>query len=412
MTRSEIAAFRTTYEENLAQSVIPFWETHSPDRESGGYFTCLDRDGTVFDTDKFVWMQGREVWGFSMLHRRLAPEARWVDLARLGAEFLRAHGRAENGDWYFALDREGRPLVQPYNIFADCFCAVALAEYHRASGEQWALRLATGTWRRIQERRTNPKGIWTKQIPENRRLLAMNMPMMNLWMAREMADLLPAADVREIVNQAVNQVLTLHVDRGRRAVFERVLPGGGHPDSMEGRLLTPGHALETLWFLLLVAEDRGDHAMIDDLAQIMLWVIERGWDAKFGGIFYYQDFGGFPTEKLEADMKLWWVHAEALCAFLLAYRLTGSARHEEWFRKIHQWTWSRFPDPMHGEWFGYLDRRGEPALTLKGGKWKGFFHIPRALLACAGWLRQMEAACGPDGAFAPAFAAARRGGAS
>lgn len=414
MTKSEIAAFRSTYEQNLTGSVIPFWERYSPDREHGGYFTCLERDGTVFDTDKFVWLQGREVWGFSLLHRVLAPEPRWLEMARLGAEFLRAHGRAPNGDWYFSLDREGRPLVQPYNIFADCFCAVALGEYHRATGEEWALQTATGTWRRVQERKANPKGQWTKQIGENRRMLAMNMPMMNVWMASELRGLLPDADLDAIVDQALRQVLDLHVDRAAKAVFERVLPDGGHLDCMEGRLLTPGHALETLWLLLEVAEGRGDRRTIDELAEIMLWVIERGWDPRYGGIFYYQDFKGFPTEKLESDMKLWWVHAEALCAFLLAYRLTGSARHEEWFRRIHDWTWARFPDPVHGEWFGYLDRRGEVALSLKGGKWKGFFHVPRALVKLTRWLGEMEAACASGASYAPIGreAAARSGAAT
>jgi N-acylglucosamine 2-epimerase len=33
----------------------------------------------------------------------------------------------------------------------------------------------------------------------------------------------------------------------------------------------------------------------------------------------------------------------------------------------------------YGEWFGYLNRRAEVLLPLKGGKWKGCFHIPRAL---------------------------------
>jgi N-acylglucosamine 2-epimerase len=28
-------------------------------------------------------------------------------------------------------------------------------------------------------------------------------------------------------------------------------------------------------------------------------------------------------------------------------------------------------------WYGYLNRRGEVLFSLKGGKWKGFFHVPR-----------------------------------
>ncbi|WP_455381053.1 AGE family epimerase/isomerase [Salinispira pacifica] len=395
MTPQRASELKKEYEEDLFERVIPFWERHSLDREQGGYFSCLERDGTVFDTDKFAWMQGREVWGFSRLctlYGERMPERRpaWLDAARLGAQFLRAHGRAPNGDWYFALDRAGKPLVEPYNIFSDCFISLGLAEYFRASGEQWALDTALATYRRIGERLPRPKGAWTKQIGENRPLAAMALPMMQIWMAWELRGLLPESDAEHMIDENVDRIFRLHVDRELRTVFERVLPDGSHPESMDGRLLNPGHALEVLWFILRIAGERGDRRMIDDIVDIMLWCIERGWDEKYGGIFYYRDYRNFPTEKLESDMKLWWVHAEALCAFLLATRLTGSAEHERWFERIHEYTFARFPDREHGEWYGYLDRRGEVSQTLKGGKWKGFFHVPRALFTCIGWLSQME----------------------
>jgi N-acylglucosamine 2-epimerase len=399
MLRSEIAAYRSQYEKELFESVVPFWERYSFDRECGGYYSCIDRDGTIFDSDKFLWMQGRELWGFSKLYNAVRPEARWLDAARLGADFLREHGKAPNGDWYFALDRSGRPLVQPYNIFSDCFCAAAFAGYSKASGEGWARDFAVGGYRRIQERKSNPKGIWTKQISENRPIKAMAMPMIQLWLAEEFADLIPEAELKPIVDASMDQVLNLHIDRKEHVVFERMFADGTHPDCMEGRLLNPGHALETLWLVLRVAEARGDRGLIEDVAEVMLWTVERGWDEKYGGIFYYQDFKGFPTEKLESSMKLWWVHVEAIMAFLLAYKLTGKEVYETWFKRIHDWTWTHFPDPANGEWFGYLDRRGEVALTLKGGKWKGFFHVPRALLNCATWLGEMERACAGGGEY-------------
>ncbi|MBL8966500.1 MAG: AGE family epimerase/isomerase, partial [Spirochaetaceae bacterium] len=401
--KSDIASLKALYDRELFESVAPFWERHGPDRECGGYFSCLDRDGAVFDTDKVLWMQGRGLWCFSKLYAGVAPEPRWLELARLGADFLRDKGRAPNGDFWFSVDRRGNPLVQPYNIFTDCFCAAGFAEYGRASGEGWATELAVGTYRRIQERRRDPKGPWTKQIAANRPVKAMAMPMMQVWMAGEMRGLVPEPELRERVDEAVAQVLELHVDEGRKAVFERVHPDGTRPDCMEGRLLTPGHALETLWFIMRVAAERGDRGLVGRLKEAMLWTAERGWDAEYGGIYYYQDYEGRPTEKIESSMKLWWVHAEALAAFLLAYKLTGDPACEAWFRRIQEWTWSRFPDPEYGEWYGYLDRRGEVALTLKGGKWKGFFHIPRCLLACSGWLGEMSGACGADGEYRPPF---------
>lgn len=59
------------YKTELLDSVLPFWLNNSIDKEYGGYFSCLDRDGSVYDTDKFIWLQGREVWLFSMLCNKL-----------------------------------------------------------------------------------------------------------------------------------------------------------------------------------------------------------------------------------------------------------------------------------------------------------------------------------------------------
>ena len=59
------------YRSELFDNVLPFWLNKSRDKECGGYFTCLDREGNVFDTDKFVWLQGREVWMFSMLYNNV-----------------------------------------------------------------------------------------------------------------------------------------------------------------------------------------------------------------------------------------------------------------------------------------------------------------------------------------------------
>ena len=392
---SDLARLRDKYRRNLEESVMPFWLSHSQDSEQGGYWTCLERDGTVFDTDKFLWLQGRGVWMASELYNTYRQDPAWLAYARLGADFMKRHGRNPDGDWYFALDRAGRPLVEAYNIFSDCFAAAGFAEYARATGDGEAREIAVTTYRRIQERRDNPKGRFTKQIGVPRPIMAMAFPMIQVWLAEEMGDLVDAGLKRSLLQGAIDQVTRLHIDRERKAVFERVLPDGSHPDCMEGRLLTPGHALEVLWFILRAVErdprtpDR--QALIDVMTEAMLWTADFGWDRTFGGFYYYMDSEGRSPEKLEWDMKLWWVHAEALCAFLLAYKVTRKPIYWEWFRRVDDYVWARFDDPGHGEWFGYLHRAGDPATTQKGGKWKGCFHVPRALLTCIRILEEIEA---------------------
>ena len=387
--------FEKTSEEfktELLTNVTPFWEKFSIDKECGGYFSCIDRNGTIYDTDKFLWMQGRELWCWSYLYRCISPKPEWLNMASHGADFVSKFGQASNGDYYFSLDRKGKPLVQPYNIFSDCFCAAGLAEFGKITKQSWATESAVKTWHRIQERQANPKGQWNKQISENRPIHAMNMPMIQLWLSQVFEGIIDSEVLTPVVANSVKSIYTMHINKEKEAVFEKVHLNGAPVQGMDGRLLSPGHALETLWFMLNAINNYGEAILslidttrdeaITTITEAMLWTFKRGWDSTYGGIYYYLDYEGFPPEKLEWDMKLWWVHAEALCAFLLAYKTTGDTKFLECFDEVKNWSWNHFRDPDFGEWFGYLHQDGTPALLSKGGKWKGMFHIPRALIEC------------------------------
>ncbi len=373
---TELAAL---YRDALFQDVIPFWERHSLDRECGGYFTCLDRAGRVFDTDKFVWLQARQVWTFSMLYNRAERREEWLDVARLGADFLRQHGMDTEGNWYFALDRQGRPLVQPYNIFSDCFAAMAFSQYALAAGDEPARELALRTYQNILRRKDNPKGKYNKAVPGARPLKSLALPMILANLTLELEWMLPAERLDETIEMCLGEVWGLFLDRERMLLFEHVAPDGSHPDCFDGRLINPGHSIEAMWFLMDIGRRRGDRALIERAVDVVLSTLAFGWDEQYGGIFYFLDAQGRPPQQLEWDQKLWWVHLETLVALVMGYALTGRRECWEWYERVHDYTWTHFPDPEYGEWFGYLNRQGEVLLSLKGGKWKGCFHVPRAL---------------------------------
>lgn len=380
------------YRDELLESVVPFWESHSVDEEFGGYFTCLARDGSVFDSDKFVWLQNRQVWTFSTLYSEVERRDGWLAIAERGARFLAEHGRDENGDWYFALDRRGRPLVQPYNIFSDCFAAMAFSQYARASGEEWAVEVANQAYVNVLRRRSNPKGKYEKAFPGTRPLRSLAVPMILANLTLEMEWLLDSGTADAVLDETVREVMTDFLDPELGLLREAVGPRGEVVDSFAGRLLNPGHGIEAMWFLMDVAERRRDTELRDRAIEVVLRTIEFAWDEEHGGLFYFMDAQGHPPEQLEWDQKLWWVHLETLVALAKAWRLTGRGDCRAELQRIHDYAWRHFPDPEHGEWFGYLDRRGAPLMTLKGGKWKGCFHVPRALLLCWRELERVEQA--------------------
>lgn len=379
------ADFRTLaaqYRAALLRDVLPFWEKHSIDRVAGGYLTCLERDGSVYDTDKFVWLQARQVWTFAMLHNRLEPRPGWLAVARHGAAFLLQHARAPSGDWYFSLTREGRPLIQPYNIFSDCFAAMALSQYAQATRDDGVKQVALRTFERILERRADPKGGYSKSVPGTRPMISFSLPMILINLVGELEWMLPPGRRERTIAASLAEVFTCFLSPERGVLHEHVGPDGAKLDTFDGRLLNPGHGIEAMWFVLDVAERQNDRALAEQAVRIALATLEAGWDREHGGIFYFMDLHGHPPQQLEWDQKLWWVHVETLIALLKAYRLTGRAECWAWFERVHEYTWRHFPDPTHGEWFGYLNRRGEVLLSLKGGKWKGCFHVPRALFQC------------------------------
>ena len=371
------------YKNELLNQVIPFWLTYSKDKKNGGFFTCLDREGKVFDTDKFMWLQGRELWCFSMLYDKVEARPEWLEMALHGAKFMGQYGRDTQGNWYFSLTADGRPLVQPYNIFSDCFAMMGFAALDKIHPSSTYREIVQQTFHNILARRDNWKGPYNKAYPGTRPLKNFSLPMILCNLSLEAEHILGSQLVEEFIPGVIHEVMEVFYQKDTGLTLENVQPDGSFSDSFEGRLLNPGHVIEAMWFIMDLGHRLGNQTLIEQACERMLSTLEYGWDHTYGGIFYFLDCKGYPPQQLEWDQKLWWVHVEALVGLAKGYRYTGSEKCKLWFEKLHEYTWQHFKDPEFPEWYGYLNRRGEVLLPLKGGKWKGCFHVPRAL--CQVW---------------------------
>lgn len=378
----DFKALAEQYKHELLDSVIPFWLDKSQDKEYGGYFTCLDRDGSVYDTDKFIWLQGREVWMFAKLYNEVEHNPAWLACAEQGAQFLLKHAHDGNLNWYFALDREGHPLVEPYNIFSYTFAVIAFGQLAIATGKQEYADIAKRTFDIVLSKVGNPKGQWNKAVPGSRSLKTFDLPMILCNVALEIEPLLDADFLNKTIETCLHEVLDVFYRPELGLIVEAVGTDGSLVDCLDGRKLNPGHAIESTWFIMDLGKRLGRQDLIEKAVEISLSELNYGWDKEFGGVFYFMDRLGKPRHELEYDQKLWWVHLESLISTLKGYQLTGNTQCLEWFERLHDYTWSHFRDADYPEWYGYLNRRGEVLLPLKGGKWKGCFHVPRGLFNC------------------------------
>jgi len=393
MLPKRVAALRDQYRCYLLDDVVPFWLTHSLDRKHGGYLNCLDRDGSVYNTDKAMWLQCREVWLFSKLYNALEPREEWLEAARLGFDFLMKHGFDTDGRMFFAVTRDGRPLRKRRYVYTEAFGVIACAQYARAAGDEGARQRAIDTYRLMLDLSRTPGALAPKVLPQTRVTRSHSMAMITLATTQELrATVGEEGDSGwdETIDESINQITHLFMKPDQRALFETVGPGGEKLDSPQGRCVNPGHAIETAWFLMHEGRHRGDAGLVRSALDIIDWSLEWGWDREHGGIFSFVDVEGKPPEQLEWDMKLWWPHTEALYALLLAHHLAGDDSYLEWYERVHSWAFDHFADPEYGEWYGYLHRDGSVSLSLKGSMWKGAFHLPRALLLGLQLLEEMQ----------------------
>jgi N-acylglucosamine 2-epimerase len=394
--RARLAAI---YRDTLLDDVVPFWLRHGLDREHGGILTMLDRDGSVLDDDKSIWFQGRAGWMFATLHNTVEQRPEWLAAARSCVDFCRRHGHRSDGKMWFSVTRDGRPLRMRRYVFSESFAAIAYAAGARATGDDSLAAAATDAFDTYLRVSFEP-GAMAPKYESTRPMKGLGAPMIAIVTAQEIRASLGEVRVRgrsctEWIDACIGEIERDFLHADHRALLESVdTDGRARLEHADGRLLNPGHALECAWFIMHEGAWRGDRRLIDLGVRILDWTWERGWDREYGGIFYFRDLLGKPVLEYWHDMKFWWPHCEAILATLMAWRLTGEPRQAARHAQVHDWSFKHFPDPEHGEWFGYLHRDGRVSQPAKGSMYKGPFHLPR-MLWMGRRLLEEDASCPP-----------------
>jgi N-acylglucosamine 2-epimerase len=387
-TRNELIRLKDFYSEQLLDNTIPFWFPRSFDREHGGFLLMRDADGTLIDDDKAVWIQGRATWLLSTLYNTVEKKQEWLDGAKSGYDFLNRHCFDADGQMFFHVTREGRPIRKRRYFFSETFYVIAAAAYAKASGDEAAATNARNVFEKCIAYATQP-GLLVPKFTDTRPAKGIGVPMIMINTAQQLRETIGDPRCDEWIEKWTAEIERDFVKDDIRCVMEQVAPDGSIIDHIDGRTLNPGHAIEGAWFILQEAKYRNNDSNLVRLGCRMIdYMWERGWDETYGGILYFRDVFNRPVQEYWHDMKFWWPHNEAIIATLMAYLMTGNEKYAQWHRKVHEFAYSHFPDNVNGEWFGYLHRDGTVAQTAKGNLFKGPFHLPRQEWVCAQLLNE------------------------
>lgn len=390
-----IKSWAESYKKDLTENIMPFWMKYGLDRENGGVYTCVDCDGSLMDTTKSVWFQGRFAFICSFAYNNVEKNQEWLDAAKSTLEFIEKHCFDEQGHMYFSVTAEGKPLRKRRYVFSETFAAIAMSEYALATGDQhWAKR-AIQVFEDTQRFLATP-GFLPAKFEADVKLQGHSIVMILINVGSCIRKVVDDPKLTQQIDESIEKLKKYFIHPEFKCLLETVGENGEFIDTNMTRTINPGHCIETSWFIMEEAKLRGwDKPMLDMALRVFDWSWDWGWDKQYGGIINFRDCKNLPPQDYSQDMKFWWPQCETIIASLYAYLGTGDEKYLYRHERISEWTYAHFPDAEYGEWYGYLHRDGTVAQPAKGNLYKGPFHIPRMMIKgymlCQEILKKLEA---------------------
>lgn len=375
-----INGWADSYKHDLTENIMPFWMEHGLDRQHGGVYTCLNRDGSLMDSTKSVWFQGRFAFVCAYAYNNVAKNKEWLDAAKSSIDFIEQHCFDKDGHMFFSVSAEGTPLRKRRYVFSEAFAAMAMAEYAFATNDWTYCRRAWEIFLSMHKFLTTP-GLLEPKYESSVQLQTHSITMILINVASCIRKVVKDEKLTQQIDDSIDKLRRFFMHPEYKCLLELVGPNGEFYDTNLTRTINPGHCIETSWFLLDEAKWRQwDKELTDMALTIFNWSWDWGWDKEYGGIINFRDCRNLPPQDYSQDMKFWWPQCESIIATLYAYLATGDEAYLQKHQLISEWTYAHFPDKEYGEWYGYMHRDGTPAQTAKGNLYKGPFHIPRMMI--------------------------------
>jgi cellobiose epimerase len=387
--------------DTLQHTVLQFWIDHAVDAQYGGLLGQLNRQGepTKYG-NKSVVLISRSLWSFSEGYRRY-PDPAYQKMAAECLKFLREKmWDKEHGGYYFMVSREGKIVDSTKQLNPMSYVMEGLAEYALAFHDKQAAQEALDLFRVIdQHAHDNEHGGYRiaftadwqfikdyKEGPNAAGSFGRKSYDWHLGLVEALATLYDVtgdpevkARLEELLDIFVNKIIDSEVGYGRYYFHDDWSVADRDGDSKQCEY---GLDLEASW-LIVEAAQRVGRPQDPKIRRASLALVDHalryGFDKEHGGVYRT----GPATEPATNKNMEWWQQCEAMVALLNAYQLTGDPKYWQSFDLEARFFMEHFVDHQYGEVYTALFYDGKVDDT-KVDPWKAPYHVTRAFLEIIG----------------------------
>jgi cellobiose epimerase len=405
---------------SIQKELLNKWYPQSVDSLYGGFLSTFTYDfKPAGSQDKMIVTQARHVWSNAKAAELYPGMLYYKSCARQGFRFLRdIMWDKVYGGFYTLVDRQGN--VKETNLglkmaYGNAFGIYGLAAYYECSGDTAALNLAKKTFMWLEMHSHDPinKGYYQHLERDGtpvKRTASMPFTAETGYKDQNSSiHLLEAFTAlykvwpNELLRERLHEMLLLIRDKittkeGYLTLFFQPdwTPVSIRDSSKDVILkyhnldyVSFGHNVETAYLMLEASETlrlKNDTLTMIVGKRMVDHAIRNGWDNYVGG-FYDEGFyfRNSDTITILRDTKNWWAQAEGLNSLLLMsdYFPNDTLRYYQKFKLLWNYVQTYLIDHEHGDWYaGGIDKEPEMKTALKGQIWKGTYHNFRALANC------------------------------
>ncbi|MCX6238308.1 MAG: AGE family epimerase/isomerase [Bacteroidia bacterium] len=374
------------------ENILKYWSTYCLDYEYGGFVGRRDFfNRQISGASKSAVLNTRILWTFSAAYNfTLNPE--YLIIADRAYQYIKTYFEDKRfGGLVWEVSEKGEVINGRKQIYALGFGIYGYSEYFKASKNPQALKDAialfelieknsydpieggyleafANDWSTLEDVRLSPKDAnEPKSMNTHLHILEPYTNLLRVW---------PNEHLKEKIAALIRIFLDKIIDH-RTHHFNLFFDTDW---TVRSSIVSFGHDIEGAWLLYEAAIMVGDEQLIaevsDNLIQMVDVTLADGC-ASDGSVFNEKET---ISGHLDTD-KHWWMQAEAMVGLAYAWEITGKDAYFDQLVKVWHFICTFVIDPVNGEWFGRVDKDGEPLISDdKVGFWKCAYHNSRSMM--------------------------------